>query len=141
MNADAAIVSLYVMVLVGMGLHGGRKVKSAADFTAAGGRYGAWALFASLSSSYVGGGYSAGNAAEAFRAGIGMTVALCGFSLGTVLIGKFLVPGVSRFSGASTSGGVLEAAFGRPARTAGGFLSFGCCAGMVAAQMTGSEPN
>ena len=60
MNADAAIVSLYVMVLVGMGLCGGRKVKSAADFTAAGGRYGAWALFASLSSSYVGGGYSAG---------------------------------------------------------------------------------
>ena len=137
MNADAAIVSLYVMVLVGMGLHSGRKVKSAADFTAAGGRYGAWALFASLSSSYVGGGYSAGNAAEAFRSGIGMTVALCGFSLGTVLIGKFLAPGVKRFPGAATSGGVLEAAFGRPARIAAGFLSFGCCAGMVAAQMTG----
>ena len=137
MNADAAIVSLYVMVLVGMGLHGGRKVKSAADFTAAGGRYGAWALFASLSSSYIGGGYSAGNAAESYRAGIGMTVALCGFSLGTVLIGKFLVPGVKRFPGASPSGGVLEVAFGRPARIAAGFLTFGCCAGMVAAQMTG----
>jgi len=136
-NVDAAIVSLYVMVLVGMGLRGGRKVKSAADFTAAGGRYGGWALFASLSSSYVGGGYSAGNAAEAFRAGIGMTVALCGFGLGTVLIGKFLVPGVGRFRGVSTVGGVLETAFGRPARIAAGFLSFGCCAGMVAAQMTG----
>ena len=137
MNGDAAIVSLYVMVLVGAGLLGGRKVKSAADFTAAGGRYGAWALFASLSSSYVGGGYSAGNAAEAFRSGIGMSVALCGFSLGTILIGKFLVPGVARFPRATTAGGVLEAAFGRPARIAAGFLSFGCCAGMVAAQMTG----
>ena len=137
MNGDAAIVSLYVMVLVGLGLHGGRKVKSAADFTAAGGKYGAWALFASLSSSYVGGGYSAGNAAEGYRSGIGMTVALCGFSVGTVLIGKYLAPGVARFPRATTVGGVLEAAYGRPARIAAGFLSFGCCAGMVAAQMTG----
>ncbi|MBR3290339.1 MAG: sodium:solute symporter family protein [Clostridia bacterium] len=137
MNTDAAIVSLYVMVLVGMGLHGGRRVHSAADFTAAGGRYGAWALFASLSSSYIGGGYSAGNAAEAFRSGISMSVALCAFGIGTVLIGKYLVPGVARFPNATTAGGVLETAFGKSARVVSGFLSFGCCAGMVAAQMTG----
>ncbi len=73
MNVDIIIVCAYVMLLLGMGLHGGRKVKTAADFTAAGGGYGTAVLFASLSASYVGGGYSAGNAAAGFEQGMGIT--------------------------------------------------------------------
>lgn len=60
---DIGIVLLYLAVLVGMGLRGGLQVKSAGDFTASGGRYGTLVLFASLSASFIGGGYSSGNAA------------------------------------------------------------------------------
>ncbi len=56
------------------------------------------------------GGYSSGNAAKAFSAGISTTLTLLGFSLAMVLIGKFLVPGVARFPGAVTVGGIV----GRP---------------------------
>ena len=52
--------------LGGIGLRGGKGVKNAADFTASGGRYGTAVIFATLSASYVGGGYSSGNAAKAF---------------------------------------------------------------------------
>ena len=67
--------------------------KSAGDFTASGGRYGTWVLFASLSASFIGGGYSSGNAARAFESGIGTTLALFGFSLSMILIGRLIVPG------------------------------------------------
>ncbi len=90
---DIGIVLVYLAVLVGMGLRGGRQVKSAGDFTASGGRYGTWVLFASLSASFIGGGYSSGNAARAFESGIGTTLALFGFSLSMILIGRLIVPG------------------------------------------------
>lgn len=137
MEWDVAIVAVYVMLLVGMGLHGGKKVRSAADFVAADGRYGTAVLFASLSASYIGGGYSAGNAEKAFESGIGMTLALFGFSAATLLTGKFLVAGVERFRGQTTVGGVIGQAYGRSARVMTGFFSFLCCAGVVGAQMEG----
>ena len=132
---DTGIVALYLGVLVWIGLRGGRKVRKAGDFSASDGRYGTFVLFASLSASYIGGGYSSGNAAHAFSEGIGMTLALFGFSLATILIGKFLVPGVRRFEGARSVGGLIGRAYGRAAQVLTGFFSFLCCAGVVGAQM------
>ena len=130
---DTAIVLGYILLLVGIGLRGGKGVKNAADFTASGGRYGTAVIFATLSASYVGGGYSSGNAAKAFSAGISTTLTLLGFSLAMVLIGKFLVPGVARFPGAVTVGGIVGEAYGKRARVLTGLFSFLCCAGVVGA--------
>lgn len=132
---DTGMVVLYLAILIGIGLLGGKQVKDVSGFTASGGRYGALTIFASLSASYIGGGYSSGNAAKAFSGGIGMTLALFGFSLSTILVGRFLVPGVRRFDGAATVGGVIGIAYGRAARVLTGIFSFACCAGVVGAQM------
>lgn len=132
---DIAIVIAYIVFLVGMGLRGGGQVKNAADFTASGSRYGTAVIFATLSASYVGGGFSSGNAAEAFSRGISTTLTLLGFSISMILIGRWLVPGVARFSGVSTVGGIMEQAYGRSARLLTGIFSFLCCAGVVGAQM------
>lgn len=132
---DAVIVLVYVVLLVGLSLRGGRQVTDAAGFSAAGKQYGTFVIFATLSASYVGGGYSSGNAAEAFSGGIGTTVTLFGFSLSMIAIGRWIVPGVDRFRGLATSGEVMERAYGRTARVATGFFSFCCCAGVVGAQM------
>ncbi len=130
---DTGMVALYLAVLIGIGLRG--RVKDVKGFTAAGGKYGTLTIFASLSASYIGGGYSSGNAAEAFSEGIGMTIALFGFSLSTILIGKYLVPGVRRFEGEATVGGIIGVCYGRAARVLTGIFSFVCCAGVVGAQM------
>lgn len=132
---DTGMVVLYLGVMVWIGLRGGKDVKDAGGFTASGGRYGMWVIFASLCASYIGGGFSSGNAAEAYSGGIGMTVALFGFSLATILIGKFLVPGVRQFSGIATVGGLIGMSYGRAARVLTGLFSFICCAGVVGAQM------
>ena len=132
---DSAIVVGYLGVLLFIGLRGGKQVKNAADFTAAGGRYGVPVIFATLAASYIGGGFSSGNASAAFSRGIGSTVALMGFSLAMMAIGRFLVPGVTRFAGIATVGGILEQDYGRGARVLTGLFSFLSCAGVVAAQM------
>lgn len=135
--ADVGIVIVYILVLVGMGLFGGRKVKGADDFAAADKKYGAPVIFASLAASYVGGGFSVGNAAAAFENGIGMTAALLGFGVVTVLVGKYIAPGVRRFAGVSSTGGIAAAAYGKGAGVLTGLCGFLCCAGVVGAQMEG----
>lgn len=132
---DAAIVAGYLILLVVIGLRGGNTVKNAADFTAAGKRYGPFVIFASLSASFIGGGYSSGNAAAAYEQGIGTALTLFGFSIGMIVIGRFLVPGVSRFPEARTVGGIMGAAYGNTARRLTGIFAYLCCAGVVGAQM------
>ena len=132
---DRMVVFGYLLILVLIGLRGGKQVKNVADFTASGKRCGTLVLFATLSASFVGGGYSSGNAAAAYKTGIGTALALFGFSLGMILIGKFLVPGVARFPQAKTVGGIMGAAYGETVRHLSGIFSFLCCAGVVGAQM------
>ncbi|MBR2406220.1 MAG: sodium:solute symporter family protein [Clostridia bacterium] len=132
---DQVIVFGYLAVLVIVGLRGGGKIKNAADFTATGKRCGTAVVFATLSASFIGGGYSSGNAAAAYESGIGTALALFGFGIGMILIGKFLVPGVARFPHAKTVGGILGNVYGSRARFVTGLFSFLCCAGVVGAQM------
>lgn len=135
MHIDIIIVTAYLALLIWMGLRGGEKVQNAADFSASGKTYGAPVIFMSLAASYVGGGFSAGNAAYAFSDGIGMTVALLGFSIVTVLTGKFLVPGIIRFQGAATTGDIMQRAYGKGAGILTGGIAFLTCAAVVGAQM------
>lgn len=132
---DIAIVVLYLILLVCIGLHGGKNVKNAADFTASGKQYGSFVIFATLSASFIGGGYSSGNAAAAFEHGIGTAFALFGFGIGMIFIGKYLVPGVRHFPNAKTIGGVIGKVYGETAQYITGIFSFLCCAGVVGAQM------
>ncbi len=132
---DIAIVAAYLLVLVAIGLRGGRQVHSVRDFTAADNRYGTFVIFATLSASFIGGGYSSGNAAAAFESGIGTALTLFGFGIGMILIGRYLVPGIRRFTGATTVGGVIGIAYGPAARRLAGVFAFLCSAGIVGAQM------
>ncbi len=135
MWVDVGIVVLYVALLVILSLRGGRGMRDAADFAGGGGSYPTPVIFATMAASYVGGGYSSGNAAAAFESGIGMTVALFGFSLSMLLIGQYIAPGAARFKGITTVGGIMERCYGRSARRLTGVFSFLVCAGVVGAQV------
>ncbi|MBQ9964049.1 MAG: sodium:solute symporter family protein [Clostridia bacterium] len=132
---DRFIVLVYLVILVLVGLRGGKQIRNAADYSAANKQYGTFVIFSSLSASFIGGGYSSGNAAAAFENGIGTALSLFGFGIGMIFIGKWLVPGVARFPHDTTVGGVLGTAYGPSARFVTGIFSFLCCAGVVGAQM------
>lgn len=134
---DSLPVVLYMAALLALGFAGMSKIRTASDFSSSEEGCGTAVLFASLSASFIGGGYSAGNASAAFEEGLRTTAALCGFGISMILIGRFLAPGAVRFRGEHTVGGVIGRSFGKRARVVTGVFSFLCCACVVGAQVQG----
>lgn len=89
---DTAIVLGYIVLLVALGLRGGKGVKNAADFTGLRRPVRHRGDFRHPVGLLCGRRLLSGNAAKAFSYGISTTLTLLGFSLGMVLIGRFLVP-------------------------------------------------
>jgi len=134
-SLDLIIVAAYMLMILFVGLWTGRHVKSVRDFNVAGKSYGLFTMIATLSSSFIGGGFSNGNAAETFQRGIGNIVALFGFSLGQWLIAKLLLPRVRDLSQCTSPGDIMHRAYGRAARILTGVCSFLFAAGVLAVQI------
>lgn len=135
MTVDFIIVVIYLIIIVTAGLKSSDKVKTLKDFSLSNRTYGAFALMATLSASFIGGGFSTGNAAKVAQLGIGNIVALCGFSISVILVGLFIVPNIKQFSGKISTGEIMKQAYGKPAQIFTGFFSMLVCAGILAAQV------
>ena len=132
---DNAIILIYLMGILALGMWSGRKLKSLKDFSLSHATYGPFVIFATLSASFIGGGFSVGNASKVFLFGIGNIVALWGFSIKELLVAKFIVPNVNRFEGAISAGDIMGRAYGRAAQIITGIFSILLCAGIVGAQV------
>ncbi len=128
---DAAILLLYLAILVAVGLAGG-KARDMDSFSRA--EPGLFALVATLSAGFIGGGFSSGNAAACASGGIQPALILCGFTLGWLILG-LLLPRMRFPEGAATAGEVMGYAYGESARIATGVLSFLLSAGILGAQI------
>ncbi|MEG0752044.1 MAG: sodium:solute symporter family protein [Oscillospiraceae bacterium] len=136
MTVDYAIVGIYLSAVVYLGLAASRGVKSLRDYTVSTERYGILALTATLCSSFIGGGFSSGNAANCARLGIGNIVSLFGFSISVILVGRLVAPRLERFKSAITVGEIIRMAYGKPAQITSGFFSLLVCAGILGAQIS-----
>lgn len=135
MLVDNIIIALYLLVVLVVGVRGGRRLKNLEDFSVAGRSYGAWVIFATLSASFIGGGFSTGNAEKVALFGIANIVALWGFSLKEMLVAKFIAPRIGFFPGALSTGDVMRTAYGKTGQVVTGFFSVILCAGIVGAQV------
>lgn len=112
-----------------------RKLGGFKEFAVAHGQYGWLAIFCTLSASFIGGGFSTGNAAKVFQSGLAYPFALMGFSLQIILVALFVAPRIKAFPGAVSVGDIMEPAYGRPARIVTGLFSMLICAGILGAQI------
>ncbi|MGB2864538.1 MAG: sodium:solute symporter family protein [Sedimentisphaerales bacterium] len=135
MILDYAIITLYLLVILAVGLRSGKGMKTLADFSVSHRSYGSMVIFATLSASFIGGGFSIGNAEKVFRFGIVNIVALWGFSLKEILVAKFIAPRTNNFTGVISVGDLMSQGYGKPARIVSGFFSVFLCAGIVGAQV------
>jgi solute:Na+ symporter, SSS family len=76
---DNIVIFGYLVLVLGIGLWSGRKVRDMEEFAVAGRSFTSLVIFATLSASFIGGGFSTGNAEQVFRFGIVNIVALWGF--------------------------------------------------------------
>jgi len=132
---DAIVVVVYLLVVMGAGVLAGRKIKSFESYAVAGRSYGSMVIFATMSASFIGGGFSIGNAEKVFLLGIANVVGLWGFSLKEILVARYVAPRMDRFPGAVSVGDIMATSYGTVGRIVSGVFALMLCAGIVGAQV------
>ena len=135
MVAGSVITLAYIFFLVLYGVIKGGRAKSFDDFSGKGTEPALFAMTASMCASFIGGGFSLGNAEQAFSFGITNTLLLAGFSLGQLIVGMFIAPKFADFAGESTAGGIIGKIYGPRAQMLCGLLSALFCTGVLGAQI------
>ncbi|MEJ2703039.1 MAG: sodium:solute symporter family protein [Sedimentisphaerales bacterium] len=135
MTVDYVIITGYLLMILLVGLWSGKGMKTLSDFSVSHRSYGSLVLFATLSASFIGGGFSIGNAEKVFTFGIVNIVALWGFSLKEILVAKFIAPRTGNFPGVISVGDLMDRGYGKIGRIVSGVFSVFLCAGIVGAQV------
>ncbi len=132
---DIIVVGIYLAVILAIGLWAGRQQKDLADYAVVGRSYGSLIIFATMSASFIGGGFSTGNAQKVFLFGIANIVGLWGFSLKEILVARFVAPKMDRFPDAISVGDIMATAYGKVGRVITGLCALFLCTGIVGAQV------
>lgn len=134
-SIDILIVALYLLIVFLVGMIAGRNVKNLNEYAVAGRSYRSLVLFATLSASFIGGGYSSGNAAKVFSGGIGFAITLWGFSVALFFISMKLAPKMDNFQHCISVGDIMGINLGKRGRIIAGILGCVLCTGVLAAQV------
>jgi SSS family solute:Na+ symporter len=133
--ADFVVVGAYLLTIVGVGFWASRGQSSLEDYAVAGRRFGPVVIFATMSASFIGGGFSTGNAANVFLLGVAGVVGLWGFSVKEILVATLIAPKMDRFRSAISVGDVMAVAYGRTGRLVTGVSGLMLCTALVGAQV------
>jgi solute:Na+ symporter, SSS family len=129
------IISIYLLAVLLIGILAGRGISSISQYAVVDKSYGSLIIFATLSASFIGGGFSMGNAEKVFLFGIANIVALWGFSLKEVLVARFIAPRMDQYRSAISVGDIMEAHYGQGAKVFSGIFGFLLCAGILGSQI------
>jgi len=132
---EKIIVIVYLIAVLLIGLWAGRGMKGMQDFALAGKSFGMLVIFATLSASFIGGGFSMGNAEKVFLIGVSNIVALWGFSIKEILVARYIAPRMAQYPQAISVGDIMDQHYGRSARLFSGFFAIALCAGILGAQV------
>ncbi|KZK77317.1 Sodium/proline symporter [Pseudovibrio sp. W64] len=132
---DMIIVAGYLVGILVVGLWGGRIQRGLKDYATAGREFGSLVIFATMSASFIGGGFSTGNAEKVFLYGVANIVALWGFSCKEIAVATLIAPKMKAFPDAVSVGDVMGKAYGKLARLTTGVCGLLLCCGIVGAQV------
>jgi len=132
---ENAIIIIYLLVVLLVGVWAGKGITGLKEYATAGKSFGSLIIFATLSASFIGGGFSLGNAEKVFLIGVSNIVALWGFSLKEILVAKYIAPRMIRYPEAISVGDIIEPHYGKNARIFTGIFGVMLCAGILGAQV------
>lgn len=135
MLIDLILIIVFLGINIGLGIFAGKGIRSLNHFSVGDRSFGTFAIFATLAASFIGGGYTIGNAAKVYSMGMVYAFALLGFSLQQILVALFLAPKMGRFNKALSIGDIIEHGYGKQAKVITGVLSLVVCAGILGAQV------
>ena len=135
MSLDFLVMCVYFFATLSLALWAGKGVKTIEEFSTGGRNYGAFFIFATLSSAFIGGGFTTGLAEKSFSFGIVYVVAIFGFSIKEILVAKILAPRMQPFQGLISIGDIMHKLYGHSARVFTGLCGFFVCSAILGAQV------
>lgn len=133
---DIMIVGFYLILTLFVGVWISKNVRSSEEYKTGGRDYPAWMVFATLSASFIGGGFTIGLAGKTFLYGLAYVIAIWGFSVKELLVATIIAPRMKPFHNALTVGDIMSHAFGQRAKFITGIASVLVCGGIIGAQVT-----
>lgn len=113
---DIAIISIYFIVVLWIGLRFGPKVKDIKEFSIGSRNFSVTVLVATLSGTLIGGGATFGVAEKTFSVGLIFLVAYCGILIERALTATFIADKMEPFFGLITAGDIMEKVYGKNAK-------------------------
>lgn len=132
---DIAIITIYLAAVLIIGIRAGKHVKTLEEFSVAGRSFSYLVIFATLSASFIGGGFSMGNSEKVFLFGLVNIFALWGFSMKEILVAQFIAPQIKRYDAPITVGDIMGHHYGKGAKVVTGIFSVILCSGILGAQV------
>ena len=135
MNIDYCIIALFLLVNLLIGFLSSRRIRGFSQFSVGDRSFSSFVIFCTLSATFIGGGYTFGNAASVFSHGMVYAYALLGFSFKELLVAVYIAPRMGRYRDCLSIGDIIEKSYGRRAKLASGIFSVVICGGILGAQV------
>lgn len=134
-SIDIGIVAIFLIINLYIGWMVKRKIVDITHFAVGHRSFKSAVICMSLTATYIGGGYTMGNAAKVYETSMIYAVALLGFSLKEILVGLFIAPRMKRYMDCYSVGDIVGRQYGKLAQIVTGVFSVMVCMGILGAQV------
>lgn len=110
---DSALVALYMISVLGVGIVSGLKVKDLEEYSVAKGSFSTFVLMAAIFATLVGGGSTMGVSEKVFSTGVVFLLACLSFVVRDLIIAFVFVPKFDRFKSCLTVGDIMALSYGK----------------------------
>jgi len=135
MNIDALLIIIFMLANLFIGMRAGKKIQTIDHFSVGHRSFSTFLIFATLSATFIGGGYTLGNAAKVYTSGMIYAFALLGFSLKEILVAFIIAPRMDAHRDCLSIGDIIVKRYGIVAKVITGVFSLIICAGILGAQV------
>jgi len=132
---DITIIVVFLALNLFIGLLASKNIKSFDRFSVGHRAFTSFAIFASLSASFIGGGYTLGNASKVYSYGMIYAFALLGFSLKEILVAFVIAPRMKAYQNSLSIGDIIAKRYGTGAKIMTGIFGVLVCTGILGAQV------
>ncbi|MBE8167249.1 MAG: sodium:solute symporter family protein, partial [Shewanella sp.] len=119
-----------------IGLYSSRNITTFSEYSVWKRSFGSFTLCATVTASFIGGGYIMGNAAKVYSFGLVYAFGLLGFSLKEFLVGWFIAPKMQQYDDCHSVGDIIGRHYGSQAKLITGVFSLLVCIGILGSQVS-----